>query len=410
MTEPEAFERAIIENPDDVSSYSAYADWLQEHDDPRGEFIAVQLALEDESRPKEAREALKKREVELLKAHEREWLGELSPHLQDNDASRQKDSYAWRRGFLAELKVPVLTLALAQSLARSPAARFVRELRIHGTETYAPDRRPAQPLPAQPTPPGMRWHDAMYELLGAPILQSLRVFYLGDEEAEPPEDGWSDCHTYAPGLHLIVAEMSRIEELHLLCKGYESEDLFALSDLTNLRVLRMYHLGGFDYNRQYEYALDVLAANPAFANLTHLLFHPHFAEEGGYDEVEARSYLPLDQVRALVLSPHLKKLTHLQLRLSDMGDDGVVEIIGSGMLKQLNWLDLRHGCITDEGARLLAANPDARRLERIDLSRNAVTVEGLAALRAAGVNAVANQPLTQEELESREYLREGDSE
>ena len=93
-----------------------------------------------------------------------------------------------------------------------------------------------------------------------------------------------------------------------------------------------------------------------------------------------------------------------------MGDEGIHEFITSGILKQLQWLDLRHGCVSDEGARLLAACPDAKRLERIDLSRNAVTADGLAALRAAGVNAVANNPLTPSELESREYLREGDFE
>ena len=93
-----------------------------------------------------------------------------------------------------------------------------------------------------------------------------------------------------------------------------------------------------------------------------------------------------------------------------MGDDGVREIIASGILKQLKWLDLRHGGITDEGANLFAACPDAKNLERLDLSRNAVSAKGLAALRKARVNAVANEPLTQEELESREYLREGDFE
>jgi hypothetical protein len=106
----------------------------------------------------------------------------------------------------------------------------------------------------------------------------------------------------------------------------------------------------------------------------------------------------------------LKKLTHLQLRLSDMGDDGIREIIASGILKQLTWLDLQHGCVTDEGASLLAACPDAKRLEHLDLSRNAVSTKGLRALRKASVNAVANKPLTQNELDEREYLREGDFE
>src|SRR5436853_3059827 len=78
MSDAEAFERAIIENPDDLASYSAYADWLQEHDDPRGDFMQVQLALEDETRPAVERGRLRARETELLAAHRAGWLGPLA--------------------------------------------------------------------------------------------------------------------------------------------------------------------------------------------------------------------------------------------------------------------------------------------------------------------------------------------
>jgi hypothetical protein len=200
--------------------------------------------------------------------------------------------------------------------------------------------------------------------------------------------------------------MPRIEELHLLCKNYDLDVLFGLENLTSLRVLRAYHVGGRQHGRHYE--LEILAANRALANLTHLQFHPHWAEGDG--DANDVSYIPLAQVRALVHSPHLKSLTHLQLRLSDMGDDGVREVIASGILKRLKWLDLRHGCITDEGAKLFASCPDTKNLERLDLSRNAVTASGLKVLRDAGVNAVANKPLTDAELADREYLREGDFE
>jgi uncharacterized protein (TIGR02996 family) len=388
----EAFERAIREHPDDLSGYAAYADWLAERGDPRGEFMAVQIALEDETAPKAERDRLKEREAELLTAHERVWLGELTPFILEagegatDGGEIGRGEHAWRRGLLSGVLARNLTMPFARALAASPEARHLHDLRV---EYFEED-------------------EALLELLGSPCINSLRVFYLGDSEAEPPEDGWCDCHTGSRGLPHVVAGMARVEELHLLCKDYESANLFGLPNLTRLRVLRMYHLGGWDRGRRYEYALDVLAANPAFANLTHLLFHPH-QSEGGSGGRDA-SYLPLDQVRALVRSPHLTSLTHLQLRLSDMGDDGIREIIDSGILKRLTWLDLRHGCVTDEGARLLAACPDARRLDRIDLSRNGVTAAGLTALRKAKVNAVANNPLTEQELDGREYLREGDFE
>jgi uncharacterized protein (TIGR02996 family) len=409
----ETFERAILANPDDVAGYAAYADWLQEQDDPRGEFIAVQIALEDESRPAVERKQLQHREAELLAAHEREWLGELAPFLLDPDrpapagyTSSTDGQHRWRWGFLSFLSFVSLSPTSAQALAGLAAAKLLRELRV-GSDYYAEDAS-NEPQQRVPTPPGVRSHSQVFELIGADCLKNLRVFHYGDDEAEPPEDGWTDCHTGAEGLEHVIATMPRVEELDLLCKDYDMGALFALPNLTNLRVLRAYHQGGYGRDSRYEYPLDILAANPALANLTHLIFHPHQPEGGDGDPGD--SYLPLEQVRHLVNGPHLKSLTHLQLRLSDMGDPGVEEFVRSGILKRLTWLDLRHGAITDEGARLFAACPDANKLERLDLSRNGVTTAGLAALRAAGVNAVANNPLTDDELAAREYLREGDFE
>jgi uncharacterized protein (TIGR02996 family) len=412
MSEAEAFERAIREDPDDVASYSAYADWLQEHDDPQGEFIAVQLALEDASRPKKAREELKKREAELLAEHERDWLGELAPYTLDRDEGADDPvpyvDYWWRRGFLSALDAQCVTVGLGQAIASAPAARFLRELRIRASEHYHSMNNDDH-TPRVPTPPGVREHCGYFELLGSPVLEGLRVLRTGDDEDEPPEAGWCDCHCHLDGLEHLLVAMPRIEEMHLLCNSIDLRAFFGSKNPTRLRVFRAYHIGEWrGPDRYYEYPLDVLAANPAFGNLTHLQFHPHFAEDG-YNGTE-RSYIPLAQVQALVRSPHLKKLAHLQLRLSDAGDDGVREIIASGILKQLKWLDLRHGCVTDEGAKLFAACPDMKRLERLDLSNNGVTAAGLAALRAAGVNAVANNPLTQGDIDSREYLRQGDFE
>jgi hypothetical protein len=303
-------------------------------------------------------------------------------------------------------------MAFAQALAAAPAARLLRRLKLGGTAYYWGGDRGDQPAPRVPTPAGQQHHYEYFELIGADCLKNLHYFYMGDDEAEPGEDGWADCHTGAPGLEHVIATMPRIEELHLLCKDYDMAALFGLPNLTNLRVLRALHMGGYGYNTRYEYPLEVLADNPALKNLTHLIFHPHQPEGEGDDGDggTTQSYLPLAEVRHLVNSPHLRSLTHLQLRLSDMGDAGAGEIIRSGILKRLKWLDLRHGEITDAGARLFAACTDAKNLDRLDLSRNGVTAAGLAALRAAGVNAVANNPLTPQELQARDYLREGDFE
>src|SRR5215467_14177649 len=76
-----ALESALTQNPDDLTTHHAYADYLQEQGDPRGEFIQVQLALEDPNRTTAERRELEQREKALLATHEREWLGFLSDEL-----------------------------------------------------------------------------------------------------------------------------------------------------------------------------------------------------------------------------------------------------------------------------------------------------------------------------------------
>jgi uncharacterized protein (TIGR02996 family) len=64
---------AVYENPDDDGPRAMLADVLQEKGDPRGTFIALQLA----SNAAETRA----QQLSLVRKHQREWLGELSSHL-----------------------------------------------------------------------------------------------------------------------------------------------------------------------------------------------------------------------------------------------------------------------------------------------------------------------------------------
>lgn len=88
-TMKQAMEAALFAEPNDEATHRAYADWLQEHgdasDQARGEFIRVQLALEDDTLAPSQRESLGRREQQLLDAHQREWLGELAPFLLEGE-------------------------------------------------------------------------------------------------------------------------------------------------------------------------------------------------------------------------------------------------------------------------------------------------------------------------------------
>ena len=67
MTPREAMEAALFDDPDDVVRHAAYADMLIEDGDPRGDFIRIQLQLEDLKLPADEREELEAQLAAILK-------------------------------------------------------------------------------------------------------------------------------------------------------------------------------------------------------------------------------------------------------------------------------------------------------------------------------------------------------
>src|SRR5262245_43129433 len=92
----QAFEDGLAASPDDVATHRAYADWLVEQGDARGELIQVQLALEQGGS-----DELRQREAALLAEHQGEWLGELAEHFEGRDDI----TFSFRRGWLDEITV-----------------------------------------------------------------------------------------------------------------------------------------------------------------------------------------------------------------------------------------------------------------------------------------------------------------
>jgi uncharacterized protein (TIGR02996 family) len=391
-TTDNVLERALLEDPDDLAAHSAYADWLSQEGDPRGEFIQVQLALEDSERDPKERKVLQKRERELLEAHTGEWLGGLAEFLVGQRGVDERKwiyrgrggyQFQFARGWLDSIRVPALSVAFARALVRAPQARLLRRLMIEG-EDRAEDYEAGDDIPPE------TYHPSVHALVGCPHLTNLRVFHLGE-----PDD---HCHTSGETAASLVAGMPRLEELHLLAHRVDMESLFASTNLAHLRVMQIDH--------NYRYPLQILAANPTFKNLTHLLLFPHALESR-----DNEAYITPDGVRALVHSPHLRSLTHLQLRSSDLGDEGCEEIVRSGILKRLKTLDLMYGRISDRGAEILAGCSDLRNLELLDVSGNRLTEAGIAALRrACNRKALRSADQYGPDSEETEYLWQGDME
>src|SRR5262249_10186673 len=146
-------------------------------------------------------------------------------------------------------------------------------------------------------------YPCLYPLQRAPFLPQLRVFQLGETVDFNAES--YDGRTNGEGVVGLIRQMSRLEELYLLCHDRHPANLLALPNMTNLGVLQVYH--------EHDYPLEVLAANPAFRRLTTLRLHP------AHSYLQTGAHLRLDQVRALLSSPHLPALTDLHLHASDLG-------------------------------------------------------------------------------------------
>ena len=68
------FPTALRENPNDNVSRLVYADWLQERDDPRAEFLRLEVRLATGDLPDDVRVVMTNRLAELGRRAERGWL------------------------------------------------------------------------------------------------------------------------------------------------------------------------------------------------------------------------------------------------------------------------------------------------------------------------------------------------
>src|SRR2546429_567671 len=95
MSDEAAFLQAIRDDPGSDGPRLVYADWLDEHGDPRGEFVRVQCRLERLAPDDPEAASLRRREAELLEEHRVEWEA----------VCRDLPLTAWRyrRGLLEEV-------------------------------------------------------------------------------------------------------------------------------------------------------------------------------------------------------------------------------------------------------------------------------------------------------------------
>ncbi len=349
-TTREALEDALAADPDDVAAHSAYADLLIEAGDPRGEYIRLQLALEDRNQPADRLRAMEQEAFALRREHEAEWLGPLAEFVLPQQGPSIGAMVAepglevtWRRGWVHGVRVRRLTQGIANAAWEAVLIlRLLAEIGIRsvGEMRYGDLRR------------FVRSHER--------ILNKLE---LGDPDSLESISLYPD------------SDLPRLEYLTL--HGVRSEWLARM--LTrSWRALRELEATALDA----VFPLGLLAANATLGRLRRL----HFDETGQ----EAR-LASGDDVRTFCRSPHLRSLEYLALRLPGFGDAGVDELISSGMITRLKGLDLCRCEITDDGAQELAACPDVARLEYLHLDNNLLSPVGIEALAAVGVTVSDRQ-------------------
>src|SRR5215469_11329163 len=92
----DAFVQAILANPEDDAPRLIFADWLDERGDPRGDFIRVQCQLARTTTDDPAKQALLRREYELLAEWEAVWARALIGRVR---------RWQFRRGFVEQVKL-----------------------------------------------------------------------------------------------------------------------------------------------------------------------------------------------------------------------------------------------------------------------------------------------------------------
>lgn len=366
-------ELAILANPNDLGAHAAYADYLTEQGDPQGEFISVQLALQDDKLKSPERKKLQNREKALLKKHRKKWVGGWEDEMDPVPGLPKAEAGLFVNGILAGISVRGMGLECARSLTAAEETRLVRNLRM----VYLPDEDDYDQVeydektnkPFGPTEALLQW----------PGLRNVRLFQCGEPEEEEYDEWcpWNESAYCGKQIYQLVQKMPNLEELYLFAQDVnEGRNLFALS-LPRLRILQHYH--------DYRYPISSLAKNQSLTNLTHVLFHPHPPDAEEFED-GAKPAIRLAGLRAILKSDYLKNLTHLRLRCSDLGDAGCKAIVDSGILKQLKLLDLRHGCITDKGAKTLLDCNDLKNLEHLDLQGNQIGEVEAERLEESGIS------------------------
>lgn len=354
----EALEAKLLEDPDDVATYLVYADWLQQHGDPRGELIALHHA----GKTDEA--------AAHVERHADRLLGPLARYARTLDGSNAP-AFGWHLGFIRSARLSFdsnvaaedgdddgersIEDALEQLLAH-PSGALLRELVV-------PINMLDDGCYFEPVCKALATH-------GAPSLRRLRLgeyTFAGPRGPAGADYEYEISWTSFGDMSGMWKAVPRLE--HLVLQGalgaYNGAERAAHFGTIVLPRLRHAELVSGGISSECVRAI----ASATWPELRHLdvwLGNAMYGFTGGLDDIapilagrglDALEHLGImnceytdELCAALPSAPVLRRLRELSLALGTLSDGGAEELVRHAeAYRHLDLLDLEHNCLSEEG-------------------------------------------------------------
>jgi uncharacterized protein (TIGR02996 family) len=405
MTDHDAFVQAIIQQPDDDVPRLVYADWLEERNDPRGEFIRVQCELAKIPIDDPRWDALEQREWDLLRAHEEKWTADIKSLVSD---------WQFHRGFVDTVSMGARAFVDgAEKLFKRVPIRSLTLSRV-GPSTVSGKELAVIPQLANLRSLNLKGNIQLPELKALFLSLHLKRLASLAVNCDDVDTLKTVCKSPLSSLEeLVVVSMFStsplkvlagklpfsLKKLSLAQAGLNAEDIEQLASASGLASLT--HLDLTDNSNLRVAGGQALANSKFLTNLTTLsLGKSKGAVQGCQiglkgtqalaNSVTLANLTSLDlcdngladsAVSAIVTSPTWPKLKELSLGSNKITTKGVESLVNWPGLERLNLLNLwvNYG-VGDEGAKLLAESPRVANLLHLDLGYTSLTARGLLTL------------------------------
>jgi len=362
-----AFLERVAADPEGDGPRLVFADWLDERNDPRGEFIRVQIALARLAADDPRASALRDREATLLARYHAPWSEPL------------RGIAGWtefRRGLIETVNVEArLFLRRAADLFRRAPVRHVRFLDVGSTL----DRLMQSPYLARLsalTISNQHIDERLTRsLVESPHLGGLRSLNIGRNRVG---DRGAERLAWSP-------RFGNLTSLDLSDNAVGDPGARTIADSAHLSRLVYLELRRNELSR---FGLGALCGSPTLAQLRYLgmaLNHVRAPQEStpppaGIVVLESldlsENGLTPDAITMLTSLPGLGGLTRLDLGHNEVGNVGAARLAAWPAAASLRILRLVSNRIGDDGARALARSLYFPQLTELDLMDNPVHDRG----------------------------------